>query len=106
MSVAKMRTSMALALFLLSLSGVYGFAQSVTSGDLTGTVTDASGAVVPQATVTLKSTSDGSSQTTGTNQSGSYHFSLLKPGNYVVRAVLRESASQHLGAASQRIEIP
>jgi VWFA-related protein len=30
----------------------------------------------------------------------------VKPGNYVVRAVLRESASQHLGAASQRIEIP
>ena len=86
MSVAKVKTSLALALLVLSLSGLYGFAQSVTSGDLTGTVTDTSGAVIPQATVTLKSTSEGTSQTTVTNQSGSYHFSLLKPGNYVVSA--------------------
>jgi carboxypeptidase family protein/TonB-dependent receptor-like protein len=86
MSFSKMRTSMALALILLSLSTLYGFAQSVTSGDLSGTVTDSSGAVIPQATVTLKSTSEGSVQTTSTNQSGNYHFSLLKPGNYVVSA--------------------
>jgi hypothetical protein len=86
MSVARMRTLLALALFVLSLSGLYGFAQSVTSGDLTGTVTDTSGAVIPQATVTLKSTSEGTTQTTVTNQSGAYHFSLLKPGNYMVSA--------------------
>jgi Carboxypeptidase regulatory-like domain/TonB-dependent Receptor Plug Domain/TonB dependent receptor len=86
MRFAKMRTSLALALFMLSLSGLYGFAQSVTSGDLTGTVTDSSGAVIPQATVTLRSTSEGTSQTTATNQSGNYHFSLLKPGNYLVSA--------------------
>jgi VWFA-related protein len=29
-----------------------------------------------------------------------------KPGNYVVRAVVRESESKQLGAASQRVEIP
>ena len=86
MRFAKIETSLALALFLLSLSGLYSLAQSVTSGDLTGTVTDTSGAVIPQATVTLKSTSEGTSQITATNQSGSYHFSLLKPGNYLVSA--------------------
>jgi hypothetical protein len=86
MSFGKMRTLLALALFVLSLSALYGFAQSVTSGDLTGTVTDTSGAVIPEATVTLKSTSEGTTQTTVTNQSGAYHFSLLKPGNYMVSA--------------------
>ena len=74
------------SLLLLSLSALYGFAQSVTSGDLTGTVTDTSGAVIPEATVTLKSTSEGTTQTTVANQSGAYHFSLLKPGNYMVSA--------------------
>ena len=44
----KMRTLLALALFVLSLSALYGFAQSVTSGDLTGTVTDTSGEVSPK----------------------------------------------------------
>ena len=86
MSFARMRTSLALVLFVLSLLGLYGFAQSVTSGDLSGTVTDTSGAIIPEATVTLKSTSEGTSQTTITNQSGNYHFSLLKPGNYIVSA--------------------
>src|SRR5580700_10859892 len=85
MKFAKVKSLQVLALFL-ALSGLYSFAQSVTTGDLTGTVTDSSGAVIPQATVTLKSTSEGSTQTTVTNQSGAYHFSLLKPGNYIVSA--------------------
>jgi len=86
MRSTKKNTALALALLLLSLSVQYAFAQSVTSGDLTGTVTDSSGAVISQATVTLKSTSEGTVQTTVTNQSGNYHFSLLKPGNYLVSA--------------------
>jgi hypothetical protein len=86
MSSVKGRISLELALFLLSLSAINGFAQSVTSGDLSGTVTDTSGAVIPQAKVMLRSTSEGTVQTTATNQSGNYHFSLLKPGNYIVSA--------------------
>jgi hypothetical protein len=85
MEYKRIKTSLALV-FLLSLSVLYGFAQSVTTGDLTGSVTDSSGAVIPQATVTLKSTSEGTTQTTATNQAGNYHFSLLKPGTYVVSA--------------------
>lgn len=74
-----------LILSLLALGTVSLFAQSVVSGDLTGTVTDSSGAIVPQATVTLKS-ENGVSQTTQSNQSGGYHFSFLKPGTYTVSA--------------------
>ena len=61
-------------------------AQSLVSGDLTGTVTDPSGAVVSGATVTLKNDATGASRTTTTNGSGSYRFSLLQPGNYTVTA--------------------
>jgi len=61
-------------------------AQSLVSGDLTGTITDPSGAVVPNATVTLKSTGTGQTRTTTSNNSGAYRFSLLQPGSYTVTA--------------------
>ena len=86
MKFAKIGKPLTLALLLLTLFAYHAFAQSLTSGDLTGTVTDSSGAVIPQATVTLRSTSEGTTQTTVTNQAGNYHFSLLKPGNYIVTA--------------------
>jgi hypothetical protein len=59
-------------------------AQSLVSGDLTGTVTDPSGAVVPNAAVTLKNEATGSARNTTTNASGAYRFALLPPGNYTV----------------------
>src|ERR1700737_913885 len=56
--------------------------QSLTSGDITGTVLDPSGAAVSNATVTLTNKDTGTTQTTTTNSSGSYRFSLLNPGKY------------------------
>lgn len=61
-------------------------AQSTTTGDINGTVTDSSGAILPNTTVTLKSADTGVSQTTKTNSGGYYHFPLLKPGDYTVTA--------------------
>jgi len=61
-------------------------AQSLISGDLTGTVTDPSGAVVSGATVTVQSTSTGATRNTTTTANGTYRFSLLSPGSYVVTA--------------------
>jgi Carboxypeptidase regulatory-like domain len=57
-------------------------AQSLVSGGLTGTVTDPSGAVVPNTTVTLKNDATGEMRTTTTNPSGAYRISLLRPGTY------------------------
>ncbi len=59
-------------------------AQSLVSGDVAGTITDPTGAVLPNATVTLKSDSTGESRTTTTNSSGAYRISLLKPGSYSI----------------------
>src|SRR5271165_35825 len=50
-------------------------AQSLVSGDLTGTITDPTGAVVSNATVTVKSDANGSARTTTSNETGAYRFS-------------------------------
>jgi Carboxypeptidase regulatory-like domain len=66
------------------LSTAAAFGQSLTTGNITGTVSDPSNAVVPGAKVNLKGTDTGYTASTTTNSSGSYNFGLLKPGNYQV----------------------
>lgn len=69
----------ALAL-LLALSTSKAAAQS--NGNLQGTVTDASGAVVPNASVTVTDRSTGIAHTVKTDDAGNYQFSSLPPGTY------------------------
>ncbi len=71
--------------FLLSLPEAV-FGQSLTTGGVVGTVTDPSGAAVPNATVTLKNEDTGATQTATSNGTGAYRFSLLNPGHYDVSA--------------------
>jgi len=59
--------------------------QSSTAGGLAGTVTSASGAAIPSATVTVTHSSTNQMQTTSSGANGSYTFSLLAPGSYEVR---------------------
>src|ERR1039457_3976982 len=61
------------------------FAQSET-GTITGTVTDPTGAVVPNAKITVKGTTTGSVRTITTNSSGSYTVTNLQPAEYTVTA--------------------
>ncbi len=61
-------------------------AQTMTTGDVSGVVSDQSGAVLPSATVTLTNKAVGSVQTTTTNGQGGYHFALLPSGAYTVSA--------------------
>ena len=58
--------------------------QVAITGKITGVVTDPSGAAVPNATVTVKSTALMASRTTNTSADGSYLFDLLPPGTYEV----------------------
>jgi Carboxypeptidase regulatory-like domain len=73
------------AFSLLSLGAALVSAQTATTGALTGTVTDPSGAVIAGATVTLTDNGTGQSRTTTSDSSGSFKFSLLPPGNYSVK---------------------
>ena len=74
-------TLFVLALLATSLAGVLS-AQSITSGDIIATVTDQTGAVVANATVTLTNEGTGAVQKAVTSAQGTYRFSLLPPGSY------------------------
>jgi hypothetical protein len=58
----------------------------VDTGSISGTVTDASGAVLKGATVTLTNEGTGAELTTTTGDSGTYTFSPVRIGNYTVSA--------------------
>src|SRR5260370_7114733 len=60
-------------------------AQSAGTSGLTGTVTDPSGAAVPNVTVTVTSSNTNQARTATTGGDGVYRFTLLPPGNYKVR---------------------
>ena len=71
-----------LATVLLGGAGI-AHAQ-LTTADILGTVTDATGATVPNAQVTLKNLATGETRTGTTSSSGDYSFNLLQPGHYSV----------------------
>jgi hypothetical protein len=72
-------------LLALSLLTAPLFGQSLTTGNITGSVYDPSHAIVPGAGVILKGLDTGSNAATTTNASGGYSFSLLRPGRYEIR---------------------
>ncbi len=63
------------------------FAQTTISGDISGSVTDPTGALIGGAKVTVVSTDKGVTQTVTTNAAGTFRISLLKPGLYTVTIV-------------------
>jgi Carboxypeptidase regulatory-like domain len=59
-------------------------AQSLTQGAISGTVTDATGKIVPNITVKLRSLERGFTQETKTNAQGAFQFPLIDLGSYQV----------------------
>jgi hypothetical protein len=59
-------------------------AQSLTSGDIAGTIADPSGAAIPGAVVTLSNNATGTTQSATSNATGAYRFALLNPGAYTI----------------------
>jgi len=60
-------------------------AQNANTGEIKGTVTDPSGAVVPGVAISIKNVQTGVVNTTTSNQSGLYDVPFLAPGNYTVK---------------------
>jgi len=73
----------------LALVAVPAFSQTVVTGDITGTVTDPSGAVVTGASVNLTSIAEGSTQATTTSSTGLYRFPFMKPGDYKIVVTMK-----------------
>jgi hypothetical protein len=71
--------------FAIAIVPVAAAAQSATSGAVSGVVSDPTGAVVPNATVTLTNQGTNISQTATTDSAGRYSFPSVDPGTYSVR---------------------
>src|SRR5262245_31996560 len=118
-----MKKAFAAALLLSAvLSFPNAFAQT-TNATLGGTVSDASGALIPGVTVTATNTQTGIVTTLVTNETGAYQFASLQTGVYKISAELpgfqtrvyndvtlgvaqqvRLNFSLQVGAQSQQVE--
>ena len=75
-----------IGLVLVNVSPAFGQA---TTGEITGRIEDAAGAVVPGATVTADNADTGFSRSTQSGAEGDYLITLLPPGRYTVSAELQ-----------------
>ena len=81
---------MACAVVLLLTASLLLTAQNVVlTGSLSGRVTDPSGAVIPGASIVVRSLATGLEQTSETNHAGLYQFPVVMPGNYSITATLK-----------------
>jgi carboxypeptidase family protein/TonB-dependent receptor-like protein len=106
----------------LLLVSSYGFAQ--VNSVLNGTVSDASGALIPGVEVTAKNINTGITASTITNETGNFNFPSLQPGKYTLSAalsgfqtakydnvdlgsgqVVRLNFTLQVGAAAQNVEV-
>ncbi len=108
---------------LLLIQGQLAFGQ-VDEGAITGTVMDSSGAVIPNADVTLLNTDQGITLQTKSTGSGGYTFSPVRQGNYTITVtakgfakttqknvhvdvaqVLQVNVQLKLGSATETVEV-
>ncbi len=106
----KMRLIAMVSLVLLVLlSGYAGLAYGqAETGTINGTVTDATGAVIPNAKVVVKSISTGAERPTVTDGNGYYNVSNLLPGTYSVTIEAPNLAKKEIHAevtVGQRLEV-
>ncbi len=102
----------------------FAIGQATTAGQLTGTVVDPAGSVIPGAMLTLSRPSTGFTQNATANASGSYTLSNLQAGTYQLDVTAKGFAAAHyddvnidigrisnlkilmkIGAASQTVKV-
>jgi hypothetical protein len=89
---AKMLTAIRIAILLTSILwlGAPLLAQSTTAtGSIQGTLTDPTGAVVPNSSVTISNKETGETFAVPTSSAGTYNSGALVPGEYTVRAEVK-----------------
>src|SRR5438094_2491973 len=74
--------------FAIFLTSIPSFSQRNT-GRILGNITDASGALIPGASVTITNVERGTSRTLITDEAGAYNAPSLPPGTYRIRAELQ-----------------
>lgn len=84
------------AVVFLLLSSFSLRAQSTTSSQVNGTVTDSSGAIVIGADVTVTNSATGLVYRAQTDNLGTYHVTDLPPGTYTMDVVKSGFAKQHI----------
>jgi len=75
--------------FALIIGAPPALIAQVTSGSINGTVKDATGGVLPGATVTVSNPSTGVTRTVSTNDTGEFVVPNLPPGTYTIRVELQ-----------------
>lgn len=86
-SIGLIATALSVAFFVTVVSrpvNAFGQAISVNAGSIQGTITDQSGAIIPNAEVVIANPETGYSHTLHTDASGLYAMGPLNPGTYVV----------------------
>jgi hypothetical protein len=97
-----MTSKFSMKFFLLCLAMIAAFVPAALAqsqggtGQISGVVADSTGAVVPNATVTLTSKGTNQTQTQNSSSDGVYRFVALQPGIYTVKTQAANFAEQTL----------
>lgn len=83
-AIASRGRSFASLCLLALLIPAAAFAQTTSSGTIRGVVKDPTGAVIPDASITLTQNSTGSERRTKTNSEGNFTIPALEPGTYTL----------------------
>jgi hypothetical protein len=83
-SACKRLLAIAAAVLFAVSAGQSALSQTAATGTISGTITDASGAVVPNAAVTIQNNDNGATRTLNANESGEFSSTFLQPGHYEV----------------------
>lgn len=74
--------------FLIALLIAAPLAAQTTSASVSGTVKDTQGAVIPGATVTMTSSTQGTALTAVTDEQGNFFFAYVRPDTYTIKVAL------------------